>query len=75
MANIIKIKNSGTASATPAANTLQYGELAINYADGLIFYKDSSNTVVAFDVSGTFNITEVGNDLTDLEVSVAMQAF
>lgn len=75
MANIIKIKNSGTANAAPAANSLQHGELAINYADGLIFYKDSSNTVVSFDVSGTFNITEIGSDLTDLEVSVAMQVF
>jgi len=75
MANVIKIKNSGTANAAPAANSLQYGELAINYADGLIFYKDSANTVVSFDVSGTFSITQVGDDLSDLQVSVAMQTF
>ena len=75
MANVIKIKNSGTANSAPAANSLQYGELAINYADGLIFYKDSANTVVSFDVSGTFSITQVGDDLSDLQVSVAMQTF
>jgi len=75
MANIIKIKRSGTANSTPLASSLEYGELAINYADGLLFYKDLSNTVVSFDISGTFNITEVGNDLDDLEVSVAMQTF
>ncbi len=75
MANIIKIKNSGTANSVPTANSLQYGELAINYADGLIFYKDSANTVISFDVSGAFNITQVGTDLSDLEVSVAMQTF
>lgn len=75
MANIIKIKRSGTANSAPLANSLEYGELAINYADGLLFYKDLSNTVVSFDISGTFNITEVGNDLDDLEVSVAMQTF
>ena len=75
MANIIKIKRSGTANSAPLANSLEYGELAINYADGLLFYKDLSNTVVSFDISGTFNITEVGNDLNDLEVSVAMQTF
>ena len=75
MANVIKIKNSGTANSAPTANSLQYGELAINYADGLIFYKDSTNAVVSFDVSGTFTIKQVGNDLSDLQVSVAMQTF
>ncbi|NDB58898.1 hypothetical protein EB001_10655 [bacterium] len=75
MANIIKIKRSGTANSAPLANSLEYGELAINYADGLLFYKDLSNTVVSFDISGAFNITEVGNSLDDLEVSVAMQTF
>ena len=73
MANIVKIKRSGTSSSAPA--DLEYGELAINYADGLLFYKDSSNTIVSFDISGTFNVTDVGNDLNDLEVSVAMQVF
>lgn len=46
MANTIKIKNSGTASASPAS--LDYGELAINYADGKLFYKNGSNTIVPF---------------------------
>lgn len=44
MANVIKIKNSGTHLATP--NSLVFGELALNYADGQIFYKDSSNNIV-----------------------------
>lgn len=73
MANVVKIKRSGTALAAPA--DLEYGELAINYADGLLFYKDSSNTIVSFDISGAFSISDVGNDLSDLEVSVAMQVF
>lgn len=75
MANIVKIKKSGTASAVPAANALEYGELAINYADGLLFYKDLSNSVVSFDISGTFSISAVNDDLADLEVSLAMQTF
>lgn len=73
MANVVKIKRSGTSTSAPT--DLEYGELAINYADGLLFYKDSSNTIVSFDISGTFNVTDVGNDLNDLEVSVAMQVF
>ena len=46
MANTIKIKNSGTASNIPSS--LEYGELSINYADGKIFYKNSSNTITQF---------------------------
>jgi len=75
MANIIKIKRSGTASVAPSASALEYGELAINYADGLIFYKNASNAVVAFDISGVFNIQQIDNNVSALQVEVAMQAF
>lgn len=44
MANTIKIKRSGTANVVPGS--LEHGELAINYADGKIFYKNSSNSIV-----------------------------
>lgn len=67
MANIIKIKSSGNVSAAPT--TLEFGELAINYADGTLFYKDSSNTIVSF------SLADVQLDLTDLKVDVAMQTF
>jgi hypothetical protein len=46
MANVIKIKRSATASATP--NTLEHGELGLNYADGKLFYKNLSNSIVQF---------------------------
>jgi hypothetical protein len=46
MANTIKIKNSGTTTNTPTS--LEHGELAINYADGKLFYKNNSNVVVEF---------------------------
>lgn len=48
MANIVKIKHSGTSSSAPYS--LEYGELAINYADAKLFYKDSSNNIVAFNL-------------------------
>lgn len=70
MANIVKLKRSGTANTVPSANSLEYGELAINYADGTIFYKDASNTIVSFDVSGVFKV-----DISDLAVSQAMDCF
>ena len=43
MANVIKIKNSGTATNAPAS--LEHGEIAINYADGILFYKDSDQMI------------------------------
>lgn len=45
MANSVKILNSGTSGNVPS--TLAHGELAINYADGVLYYKDSGNTIKA----------------------------
>lgn len=50
MANTIKIKNSGTAANVPAS--LEYGELGLNYADGKLFYKNSSNAIVQLTSAG-----------------------
>lgn len=50
MANTIKIKNSGNTTSIPGS--LEHGELAINYADGKIFYKNNSNTIVEFGGAG-----------------------
>jgi len=46
MANtVIALKKSGTSSAVPA--NLANGELAINYADGKLFYKHANGTIAA----------------------------
>jgi hypothetical protein len=37
--------NSGTTTNVPSSGNLANGELAINYADGKLFYKDSGGTV------------------------------
>ena len=41
----IYLYNSGTATNTPSAANLGTGELAINYADGKLFYKDGSAAI------------------------------
>jgi len=46
MPTTVKIRRSGTASATPSA--LEHGELALNYADGKVFWKDASNVIQSF---------------------------
>jgi len=57
MPNTIKIKNSGATTTSPIS--LLSGEIAINYADGKLFYKDSTNTIVGSklvkDILGTAN--------------------
>jgi hypothetical protein len=59
MANVIKIKNSGTANSAPTS--LEAGELAINYADGKIYYKNSSNAVVNFKTKSVQVFTILGS--------------
>jgi len=49
MAKIL-LKKSSTPSAVPS--TLDYGELALNYADGKLFYKDTNNTIQQLNAGG-----------------------
>lgn len=48
MSTSIRHKKSSVAGRTPGAGDLQYGELAINYNDGRLHYKTSTNDVKAF---------------------------
>ena len=61
MTNTVQLKRSNVANAVPSAGNLVAGELAINYSDGNLFYKNSSNvvTVIASNqfVSVSGNIT------------------
>ena len=45
MANNILLKKSSVASKTPTTADLDYGELALNYADGALYYKTSGNAI------------------------------
>lgn len=59
MANTIKLKKSSVAAKVPLASDLDYGELAINYTDGNLFFKDSSNAVQT--IASTQFATVTGN--------------
>lgn len=63
MANTIKIKNSGTASAVPTS--LEYGELGLNYADGKLYYKNLSNAIVQLAGTGSTSL----NGLSDVTIT------
>lgn len=45
MANTLLLKRSGTAGDSPTSGELAQGELGLNFADGLLYYKDSSNVI------------------------------
>ena len=73
MSNTILIKRSGTANSVPGSGSLALGELAINYQDGNLFYKDSGGTVQTIAskqfVSVSGNITGANVNAVGLSLS------
>lgn len=70
MANtVIALKKSATPSAAPA--DLANGELAINYADGKLFYKHANGTISAITSSGgnSFGTVNANNTLVVADTS------
>jgi len=57
MSNTILIKRSDVPDSVPSAANLVPGELAINYNDGNLFFKDSSNSVVLLASTKIANIS------------------
>lgn len=53
MANKIILKKSSVIGKIPATSDLDYGELALNYADGKLYYKKVDNTVSYVATGGT----------------------
>ena len=54
------IVKSGVPGKSPTPTQLEYGQLAINYADEIIYFKNSSNQVVSVDVgAGSGTVTNV----------------
>ncbi len=52
MTTIIKLKKKGVSGSDPSPGDLVHGELAINFADGKLYYKNSSNAIAQFLDSG-----------------------
>jgi hypothetical protein len=72
MANTIQHKRSSTSGVAPAASGLSQGELAINIADGKLYTKNNSNTVINLGVtsiSGTYITPASGNFSNSLKVN------
>ncbi|MDB4300749.1 hypothetical protein N9961_01595 [bacterium] len=65
MTTSIKLKKSSISGRIPSTSDLDYGELAINYADGILYFKNSSNQVssinaraIGVDSTATFSIID-----------------
>ena len=66
MANtVIAIRSSGVASNTPSLGVLANGELSLNFADGILYYKSSSNTL------GSIRTTAVSGLTTEVQFNDA----
>ena len=57
MTNTVLLKRSSTANSAPSAGSLQYGELALNYTDGNLYYKNSSNVVTVIASNQSTSVT------------------
>ena len=58
MANKFLLKKSSVASKVPLTTDVDFGELALNYADGKLYYKTSGSAIDYFDsVASTATLT------------------
>lgn len=59
MASQVILKKSSVAARVPVVGDLAFGELALNYADGLLYYKKSDgSTVAAIGTTGISSLTD-----------------
>ena len=70
MANSIVLKKSSVTSKIPLTTDLVYGELALNYADGKLYFKNASNVITSFGVEPSALTAGLGASATKvLEVT------
>lgn len=65
MASRIKLKKSSVPGKVPLVGDLEYGEIAINYADGRLYYKSADNQIKWFSISSITDHGELSGLLDD----------
>lgn len=65
--NKIYLKRSSVTGKVPTATQLAYGELAINYTDGKLFYKDNTNVVKSVTDAIDTKVGELETKVTNLQ--------
>lgn len=57
MSNKVLLKKSSVLGKAPETSDLDYGELALNYADGLLYFKNSNNVIQSFAAYNSATVT------------------
>lgn len=57
MSNKFLLKKSSVVGRVPTPSDLEYGELALNYADGRLYYKNTNNAIAS--LGGSQNFTQI----------------
>jgi hypothetical protein len=70
MSNKIILKKSSVSARVPTTSDLDYGELALNYADGILYYKNAANTISVLNAGGSAYTAGDGLTLTGSQFSV-----
>ena len=73
MSNKVLFKKSSVSGKIPLTTDLDYGEIALNYADGRIYYKTSSNTINSF-AAPTY-VNEFSYSSTGITTQTAVYTF
>lgn len=60
MSNKIILKKSSVAAKVPVPTDLSYGELALNYADGKLYFRDDDNIIQSFNANDSSLVTLTG---------------
>lgn len=47
----LRIKKSSVPGSTPNTSLIAFGELCVNYADGLVYFKDGANNLFVMQAS------------------------
>ena len=67
MANKVLLKKSSVTAKVPLVGDLDYGELALNYTDEKLYFKNASNVIKSFNVGAvgtTTNALTIGTGLS-----------
>ena len=72
MTSVVKFKRSGEVGKIPTAADLDYGELAINYADGVIYYKNAAGAITSFSTGGSGGSALITQLATDVAITMAI---
>lgn len=73
MATKVLLKKSSVPNKVPLDTDLEYGELALNYADGNLYFKDSSNVIKHFADSSQTPVLHILEDTEALTTTTPSQ--